>query len=137
MEMVWTDLDIVSIYTQYKPAVAFVVGTIATAGVYVGGLMLLPRWRGYMIRKARREHVKVILIDKFVDDVEEAILSGEISREEAIETYRDLKKCFPIPDLYPSSERLKEDIQRRMSSGMHEPVILTPVKKPKNMLDRA
>ncbi len=131
METAWSNF-----YADYSTFIVPAVGVVTMGWVYVGGSTILSYWRGSMIRKARRDHIRVLLVDKFVSDIEDAILSGEISREEAIDAYLDLKKSFPIPDLFPATERLKENIQKRIASGVHAPVEFTPPKL-KTMFDKA
>jgi len=74
----------------------------------------LPRRRGKAMRRSRRDFVRQDAIDALVNHIEERVYQGEYSREEAKELYRDAKKVWPIRDLFPSPERLKEDIRRRL-----------------------
>lgn len=91
-----------------------------------------------MVRRERREYVRILLTDMFVSCIEEAVIDGVISREEANEQYRDLKKVYPIPNLYPAIEILKANIKSRMASGVNAAVDLPVVKtKRKNMFDKA
>src|SRR3954470_8076352 len=101
METVWT--EVTQFYQNYMLPTIVVMGITVVVGGYVSGIAFLSRWRGYMIRKARREYVQVFLTDLFVSDIEDAIIDGVLTREEAIEMYRDLKKCFPIPNLFPAT----------------------------------
>lgn len=134
--MTWIN-NVILFYKANQPLFAAAVGAVMVSGIYLGGVALIaPRWRGMMIRKERREYVHVFLIDKFVSDIEDAVSFGDISREEASEAYRDLKKCFPIKDLYPSVETLKENILSRQSSGVNAPVDL-PRPKRRNMMEKA
>jgi hypothetical protein len=97
----------------------------------------LPKRRGKMLRRQRREYVKTLAVDDFVDRVEERVYNGTITREEAKELYRDFKKCFPVKDLFPSPELLKEAIKRRLALGIHTPVELPDKKaKPRHMFDK-
>lgn len=93
-------------------------------------------WRGRMKKRERELHVTVTAVDGFVSFVEDRVMSGEFTRIEAQEVYRRLKKSFPIKDLFASPEALKETIQRRRASGMHEP---SPLPKPRrrHMLEKA
>lgn len=127
--------DLVSFYLQYKPLIMIVVGTVVVTGGYVGiNYSLMPFIRGIQMRKARQEYVEVFLTDKFVSDIEDAVINGDITRDEATEAYRKLKKCFPISNLFPATERLKETIQKRIASGIHAAVEL-PKPKRKHMFD--
>lgn len=85
---------------------------------------LIPRRRGKAMRRARRNYVRSLAIDSFVHDVEELVYNGTFTREEAKEIYRDMKKCFPVSDLYPNVQLLKENINKRRASGIHAPVVL-------------
>lgn len=136
MENTWSYL--VEYYNYHYPVIVFAVGASIVVGGYVfaAAFKLTAYWRGKMIRKARLEHIKIFLIDKFVSDVEDAFLNGDITREEAVEVYIDLKKSFPIPDLFPATEALKENIRTRMAGPLHLPVDL-PDKKMKNMFEKS
>jgi len=97
-------------------------------------------WRGMMHRKARRDYVKVLATDDFVDRIEQRVMDGEFTREEATELYVALKRCFPIRDLFPATRWLKENIRRRLNGEAHKPVPLpdrTPVKKRRHMFSEA
>lgn len=85
---------------------------------------LIPRRRGRAMRKARRNWVRQDAIDAFVNHVEERVYAGVFTRKEASELYRDARKYWPVKDLFPSPERLKEDIKRRLAAHINEPVAL-------------
>lgn len=87
--------------------------------------------------KARKREDEVIhkCVDGFVDWVEELVGAEEISRIEAQDVYRKLKRLFPIRDLFPSSAIMKEKLRQRQ--GTH-PEANFPDKdkwKPKHMFD--
>lgn len=90
---------------------------------------LIPRRRGRAMRKARRNWVRQDAIDAFVNHVEERVYAGAFTRKEASELYRDARKYWPVKDLFPSPERLKEDIKRRLAAHIHEPVALVDQKE--------
>lgn len=85
---------------------------------------LLPRGRGKMLRRARRNYVKLQAIDDFVHMVEERVHQGIYTRAEAKELYREAKKTWPIKDLFPNKELLKEAIRHRKAADIHAPVPL-------------
>ncbi len=93
-----------------------------------------------MLRKDRRKYVERMSLDAFVDWVETQVYNETISRAEAKEVYVKLKRVFNTDrDLYPSPRLLKENIRKRMASGMNAPVNLPdkkPVVKPKHMFDK-
>lgn len=129
--------DLVQLCLQYKPLIMIVVGIIVVTGGYIGfNYSLVPFIRGIQMRKARREFVQVFLTDKFVSDIEDAVLNGDITRDEATESYRDLKKCFPIENIFPATETLKDNIRSRMVSGIHA-VVELPKPRRKHMFDKA
>lgn len=97
-----------------------------------GWASLRPRGRKKMLRRARRNFVRAMIIDELVSNVEEKVYGGIITRKEASEIYRDARKYWPVKELFPSPELLKENIQKRMASGQHTPVVLPDGKeKPK------
>ena len=101
-------------------------------------LSFVPRRRGKMLRRERLRYVQSQAVDILVSGVEERVYSGEFTREEARDIYRDFKKCFPIRDLFPSPELLKDAIKRRRASHQHDPVALpdiTPKRKAKHAFD--
>jgi hypothetical protein len=100
---------------------------------------LIPRRRGRAMRRARRNWVRQDAIDAFVNHVEERVYAGVYTRKEASELYRDARKYWPVKDLFPSPERLKEDIKRRLAAHIHEPVNISNEKekaRPKHMFDK-
>lgn len=100
---------------------------------------LIPRRRGKAMRRARREWVRRDAVDAFVSHVEERVYAGIYTRKEASELYRDARKYWPVKDLFPSPERLKEDIKRRLAAHIHEPVNITNQKekaRPKHMFEK-
>lgn len=78
--------------------------------------------RGTMVRRARRIQVDNEAIDEFTDKIEDKVLNGEWTRSEATEVYRKLKILFPVRNIFPSTEKLKENIHKRMTNGVHAPV---------------
>lgn len=129
MEYAWTSLQ--DIYYVNPLGWNIALGAILILSGY-----LLPSWRttkwgqDRMARQARTQSVEAQAIEDFVHSVEERVASGDYTREEAKELYRKAKKAWPSPDLYPSTELLKEAIDKRMSSGTHAPVQL-PDPKPR------
>ena len=94
-----------------------------------------------MLRRARRNYVEQQMVDDFVNAIEERVYNGIITREEAKEVYRKLKQSFPIRDLFPSPELLKEAIKHRKAAGIHAPVPLPEAmselkNRPKHMFDK-
>lgn len=100
---------------------------------------LIPRRRGRAMRRARREWVRRDAVDAFVNHVEERVYAGIYTRKEASELYRDARKYWPVKDLFPSPERLKEDIKRRLAAHIHEPVNISNKKekaRPRHMFEK-
>lgn len=103
-------------------------------------LDFIPHRRGRMLRKARRQFIKQDAVDGFVSYVEDQVYHGTYTRDEAKELYREMKKTFPIRDLFPSPRLLKEAIRKRLASGIHTPVSLPDLKekkKRKHAFDKA
>lgn len=131
MELSW----VVNTMRDHLPEIAFVVGTLAVGGT--GVHFLSPVWRARKMRKERQEHVEVLMTEKFVSDIMDSVMAGEISHEESIHVYIQLKRCFPkLRDLYPSTEPLKELIRKRIASGLHDTVELPSVTKRKTAFDK-
>ena len=129
------------------------------AVVWVGCLIILiltlaashksePGWLAYrpkgynrgkrMLRRARRDYVDNLIAQEFVDTVEMHVYNGAITRQEAAECYRRMKRLFPIHSLFPSPELLKENIKKRL--GKHvEPKLpgTAPKVRPKNLFDNS
>jgi hypothetical protein len=104
-------------------------GCLVAAGML--WLTILARdWRGIMSRKQRRQRVMEDITYEYVSLTEDKVADETITREEAIEVYRNLKKCFPIPSLYPSVELLKEAIRKRQGTFI-EPKLPDVPAKPK------
>lgn len=97
-----------------------------------------PKRRGKMLKRERRKFVKTDATDGFVSYVEDQVINGSYTRGEANEIYRELKKCFPIRDLFPSTEALKENIRRRLVVLKQEGRMPLPGSKPKkkHMFDK-
>jgi len=136
--MAWTYLE------QNGPALV-ILGLIISFGVVVtpwtyavpkGSEYFTPRgWRrrGRKMRRDRKDFVTNIVLMDFTDRIETRVMNEEISRAEAQELYTRLKRVFPtVKDIYPSHNRLKEKINKRL--GTHSPVPLpdrvVPKKKP-------
>jgi hypothetical protein len=101
-----------------------------------GWLMSKPRRRGRMFRKQRWEYVKNLATYDLTDKIEERVYQGAITREEARELYRMMKQLFPVRNMFPAPELLKENIKKRRASGTHDPVPLpdaSPVATTKGM----
>lgn len=100
----------------------------------------IPRRRGKAMRRTRRDWVRRDAIDAFVNHVEERVYANEYSRKEASELYRDARKYWPVKELFPSPERLKEDIKRRLAAtSKNLPVPLPDIKEkaqPKHMFEK-
>lgn len=129
------------------------------AVMYIGGFIILmlalaashksePGWLAYrpkgynrgkrMLRRARQEYVINLVTQEFVDSVEMKVYHGEITRTEATEIYRRMKQLFPIRNLFPSTELLKDNIKKRL--GKHvEPNLPGKVVKirPTNLFDNS
>lgn len=92
----------------------------------------LPLRRGQkMRRRARREYVRRQAIDAFVDYVEERVFHKEFTRAEASELYRDARKYWPVRELFPSPELLKENIKRRLAATSKNQPVSFPDKEEK------
>lgn len=139
MEQGWSKLNILY---QANPEGWLVLGVL----VVIALLLCLP-WRKKnsgvkMLRTVRREHVEQQAIDDFVSAIEERVYNGTYSRDEAKELHRKLKLAFPVRDLFPNPELLKEAILRRKALGIHDPVPLPPAMpellkpRPKHMFDK-
>ncbi len=98
-------------------------------------LTFTPHRRGKMLRRARRRFVEAQAIDDCVNAIEERVYAGVYTRDEAKELYRNLKKVWPVRDLFPCGEALKEAIRHRMEAKIHEPVKLPDTNKPKHAFD--
>lgn len=129
MELAWTEAQALYYINPLGWNLTLGVGLLLTGYV-------LPSWRttkwgqDRMARQARTQSVEAQAIEDFVHSVEERVASGDYTREEAKELYRKAKKAWPSSDLYPSTELLKEAIDKRMTSGDHAPVQL-PDPKPR------
>lgn len=101
---------------------------------------ILSKRRGKMLRRARREFVRRDAIDAFVDYVEERVFHGDYTRKEANELYRDARKYWPVKELFPSPELLKENIRKRLdATGRNQPVPLPDREekaRPKHMFEK-
>src|SRR6185312_9802674 len=96
-----------------------------------GESFVSPKVRGKkMLRRQRRNYVRSMIIDELVNIIELRVFNNEISRAEAKELYRDARKYWPVKDLFPAPQLLKENVQKRLASKTHEPVPLVD-KKPK------
>lgn len=88
-----------------------------------------------MHRKARRDYVFNLLTQDFVDSVEQRVYHAEITRSEATELYRSMKLVFPIRNLFPNPELLKEKIKNRL--GKHiQPNFPDKKEKPKHAFEK-
>lgn len=99
----------------------------------------IPRRRGKMLRRARRNWVRQDAIDAFVNHVEERVYAEVYTRKEASELYRDARKYWPVKDLFPTPELLKENIKARLARHQNEPVALPDRKekvRPKHMFEK-
>lgn len=99
----------------------------------------IPHRRGRMMRRARRNWVRRDAIDAFVSHVEERVYAGIYTRKEASELYRDARKYWPVKELFPSPELLKENIKQRLARHQNSPVVLPDGKEkasPKHMFDK-
>jgi len=107
-----------------------------------------PGWLAYrprsyqrgkrMLRRARRQFVDNLVTQDFVDSVETRVYNGEITRPEATEIYRRIKGLFPLRNLFPNPELLKENIRKRL--GKHTAPNFPdkkPVVRPKNLFDNS
>lgn len=90
------------------------------------------------MQRQRRNVVRSMIIDELVSIVELRVFTGEITRKEASEIYRDARKYWPVRDLFPAPERLKEVIRRRTTTSTNDPVDLPDCKpKIKHMFDKS
>jgi hypothetical protein len=130
--------DVTLTFFNY-PILLIAVGAIVVVGLSWNAIR--SRIRGKKMKKERRQFVEDHLTDMFTSDIEDCVIDGTISREEASEIYLKLKKCFPIRNLFPSVDPLKERIQKRLKSHTHAVVDLPdsvePVKKRKHMFDKS
>lgn len=94
--------------------------------------------RGKNMRKQRQEDVDSLLTSDFVDRVETRVYNGEITRLEATEAYRKLKRLYPIRNLFPSVALLKEKLKARQGT-FTKPNLPDVKEKPrrKNMFETA
>lgn len=92
-----------------------------------------PKRRGRRMWKARRDFVRKDTIDALVEHIELRVAQGDYTRKEASELYRDARKYWPVKDLFPSPELLKENIKRRLAAtSKNQPVPLPDrVEKPR------
>lgn len=120
-------------YLQGHPEAVIVLGVLALAIVMAlpwwkvdseEWLDFIPRMKGRRMRRYRKNYVDQQAIDDFTHSVEERVYQGIYSREEAKELYRKLKHAFPIRDLFPNPELLKENIKKRRALQIHAPVPL-------------
>lgn len=96
------------------------------------------RKRGKKMRKDRLDHVINTATQDFVDSVENRVYHGEFTRAEASEIYRRMKRIFPIRNLFPNPELLKEKLKARQGTFI-EPNLPGKklVVKRKHLFDRA
>lgn len=90
-----------------------------------------PKRRGKMLKRERRKYVDHVVTDAFVSSIEDMVASNALTRQEASETYRRMKQLFPIRDLFPSTEALKENIRRRLTVLKQEGAMPLPDRKVK------
>lgn len=92
-----------------------------------------------MLKRQRRNYVRSMIIDELVNIVEQRVYNEEITRKEAREIYRDARKYWPVRDLFPSPELLKENIRDRLAAtSKNLPVSLPDLRvRPKHMFDKA
>jgi|SRR5579872_1089984 len=91
-----------------------------------------------MLRRARQQFVDNLVTQEFVDSVEMHVYNGQITRQEASEIYRRMKQLFPIRNLFPKPELLKENIRKRL--GTHVTPNFPdkkPTVRPKNLFDNS
>lgn len=97
-----------------------------------------PKKRGKAMRHERRKHVEYLATYEMVSRIEDLVATEQITRAEAKEVYLKLKRAFPIRDLFPSTEALKEGIKRRLLTKVHHPIpVPLPDLKPKEKLRHA
>lgn len=98
----------------------------------------IPRRRGKMLRRERRNYVRLQTIDALVNYVEERVYNGEFTRAEASELYRDARKYWPVKDLFPSPELLKKNIEYRLKNQVNKDIPLPDRKEkaPKHMFQK-
>lgn len=84
-----------------------------------------------MLKRERRKYVDHVVTDAFVSSIEDMVASNALTRQEASETYRRMKQLFPIRDLFPSTEALKENIRRRLTVLKQEGAMPLPDRKVK------
>ena len=152
MESEWVKRG-VEIYQAHQPVIALAVGVTAIAGLYALAffwprkwerLDVIPKRRGKMLRRDRKVYVESMMLDQFVDDVEMQVYNEVISRAEANEVYRRLRRVFNTNrEISPSPRLLKENIRKRMASGINAKVDLPKeekpqpaVKKPRHMFEK-
>lgn len=117
-------------------AIAFVMHVLSRPRIG-SWLPIRPRGRVKMLRRARRNFVRSMVIDKLVETIEGWVYDGTMTRAEAKEMYRDARKYWPVKDLFPSPELLKANIQKRLNSKTHTPVPLVGTEgKKKHMFSK-
>lgn len=131
-ELTWS--NVLMFYHSYEVAIDLAVGALLVCIIILvgdklltkeeGWLMSLPRRRGRMFKKQRWDYVKNLVTYDLTDKIEERVYQGAMSREEAREIYRMLKQTFPVRNMFPAPELLKENIKKRIKSGTHDPVPL-------------
>ena len=131
MESIWSNIQ--GIYWNNSTGWNILIGVIVFVGCWY---WFDGRGEGLM---SRREFVKRQAIDDTVNAIEERVAQGVYTREEANELLRELKKAWPVADLFPIPELLKGVIQKRIASGTHAPVELpgaNPKPRPKHAFDK-
>lgn len=109
---------------------AVIVGVAAVAG-FLGWGPFKEYVRGLAMKRKRQQEIHDLLTEGYTDVIEQAVLEGKISREEATsEGYVPLKRVYhKCKELSTSEAWLKEQIERRLKNGVHEPVVLPSGKK--------
>lgn len=147
MEIVWIVVEPTLRFIEHNAPVIVLAGICASTvaltmpwkkKAYTAGWETFkPRgWRrrGRMLRKSRIDHVLNMVTNDFVSDVEQRVYNEEITRDEAGEVYRRLKQGFPIRNLFPNPEILKEKINKRLGNHV-APKLVDKNTKPRNMLE--
>lgn len=93
-------------------------------------------FRGLKMKQERRENLQHTYLERLVEDVEDDVAAGVLTRTEAREEiYDPLRRAFNRHKaLYPSEEWLKNRVQKRIQNGIYESVPL-PDLQPKKGRD--
>lgn len=117
--------DAVNFLHENANPIAVMLGVVAVA-VILTSSRFKDYLRGRTMKQQRRQEIHNLLTAGFTDVIEDRVADGTITRQEATEEgYLPLQRAYPrCKDLSTSEAWLKERIEKRMKSGVHEPVAL-------------